>query len=221
MTVQVVISGTASNGADYVVLPYTNSVTLSNGLESITIPVTPFLDHRTEGDESVTFTIVSNLAYTISSGEATVTIHDSPYGEWNIARFTLEELTDPNLSGEGADYDHDGRVNFVEYAFNREPKTVENTAPLTTAIEVNPSDNKNHITLTYQRRIEPTDVEYEVRISPDLFTWHSGTNYVEEIQATDDGNNLTQTVKARLVAPWSTSTNQFLTIRVWLRATGP
>jgi hypothetical protein len=221
MTVQVVISGTASNGADYVVLPYTNSVTLSNGLESITIPVTPFLDHRTEGDESVTFTIVSNLAYTISSGEATVTIHDSPYGEWNIARFTLEELTDPNLSGEGADYDHDGRVNFVEYAFNREPKTVENTAPLTTAIEVNPSDNKNHITLTYQRRIEPTDVEYEVRISPDLFTWHSGTNYVEEIQATDDGNNLTQTVKARLVAPWSTGTNQFLTIRVWLQATGP
>ncbi len=221
MTVQVAISGTASNGADYVFIAQTNSVTLPTGLDSIVIPVTPFLDHRTEGDETVTFTIITNLAYTVSSGEATVTIHDSPYGVWNIARFTLEELTDPSLSGEGADYDHDSRVNFVEYAFDREPKSVETNSPLITAIELNPADNLNHIALTYQRRLEPTDVQYEVRVTNDLRVWNSGTNHVEEIEAIDDGNGLTETVKARLVSPWSTSTNQFITIRVWLRSTGP
>jgi hypothetical protein len=75
--------------------------------------------------------------------------------------------------------------------------------------------------LTYPRRIEPTDVGYEVAVSSDLIVWQTGTNYVEELQATPDGNNLTETVKARVVAPYSTSTNQFFTVRVWLRATRP
>jgi hypothetical protein len=75
--------------------------------------------------------------------------------------------------------------------------------------------------LTYPRRIEPTDVSYAVAVSSDLVTWQTGTNYVTELQATPDGNNLTETVTARLVAPFSTSTNQFITVRVWLRATRP
>jgi hypothetical protein len=58
-----------------------------------------------------------------------------------------------------------------------------------------------------------------VHVSNDLVTWHTGTNYVQEIQATDDGNGLTETVKARLTVPFSTSTNQFVTVKVWLRVT--
>jgi hypothetical protein len=45
---------------------------------------------------------------------------------------------------------------------------------------------------------------------------------VKEIQATDDGNTLTETVKAQLVAPWPNATkSQFLTVRVRLLSTGP
>jgi hypothetical protein len=222
LTIQVTMSGSASNGADFVFIPQTNVITLPTGVDTTKITVTPFLDHRTEGDETVTYTIVSNLAYTISGGEATVVIHDSPYGMWNIAHFTLEELTDPNLSGEGADFDHDHLQNFAEYAFNRDPKAPETNSPISTAIELNPADSKNHITITYQRRIAPTDAAYEVRVSNDLRTWNSGPAYVEELQATDDGNNLTETVKARVVAPWPAVGNaQFITIRVWLKTTGP
>jgi len=127
----------------------------------------------------------------------------------------------PNISGEGADFDHDGLVNFAEYAANRDPMTPETNSPVTTAIELDPSDGKNHIMITYPRRLEPTDTSYAVYASNDLIHWQTGTNYVQELQATDDGNNLTETVKAEVVAPYTTATNQFVNVRVWLRATGP
>ena len=222
--IQVMLSGTASNGADYILITQTNTITFPAGIDTIIIPVTPFLDHRTEGDETVVFTIVTNLIYNIGNGEATVTIHDSPYGMWNIAHFTLEELTDPLLSGEDADFDHDKRINFIEYAFNLDPKGPDpaTNAPLRTTIESNPADGKNHINLTYHRWIEPTDVRYEVRISTNLLTWNSGTNYVEEFQVTPDANGLTESVKSRLIVPWPITGNcQYITIRVGLRATGP
>ncbi|MCX6927082.1 MAG: hypothetical protein NT154_28330 [Verrucomicrobia bacterium] len=221
LTIYVAISGTASNGADFVQIPLTDTVLLPAGTQSVSFVITPFLDHRTEGDETFTCTIISNVAYTVASGECTVTIHDSPYGMWTIEHFTLEELTDPSLSGEAADFDHDRLVNLAEYAANRDPKAPETNSPLAMTIEMDPADQQQYVMLTYPRRIEPTDVNYDVAVSSDLVTWHTGTNYVEELQATPDGNNLTETVKARLVAPYSISTNQFITVRVWLRATGP
>src|ERR1019366_10163114 len=155
---------------------------------------------RTEGDETVICTIVSNLSYSIGNGEATVIIHDSPYGMWTISHFTLEELTDPNLSCEAADYDHDGLVNLAEYAANRDPKSPETNSPLVMTFELDPTNQQKYVTLTYPRRIEPTDVGYAVAVSSDLVTWNTGTNYVEEVQAIPDANNVTETVTARLVA---------------------
>ena len=221
LTVYFAMSGTASNGADFVQILQTNSVIFPAGSNTFVIPIIPFLDHRTEGDETITLTVQSNLIYTISSGVATVTIHDSPYGQWNIANFTLEQLTDPTLSGEVADFDHDGLVNFAEYAENRNPKAAETNSPLHTTLEVNTNDSLNHITLTYTRRLAPTDAAYEVAVSTNLLTWQTGTNLVQEISATPDGNNLTETVKAQLAAPWPTGTRQFVTVRVWLLSTGP
>jgi hypothetical protein len=221
LTIQIAISGIASNGADFPFIPITNTVTFPAGVESLTAPLIPFLDHRTEGDETFTYSIVSNVAYSIGGGQATVVIHDSPYGMWNIAHFTLEELTDPTLIGEEVDFDHDGLVNFAEYAVNRDPKAGETNSPLVAVIEADPGTGSNHITITFTRRIEPTDTSYEIVVSNDLLTWNAGPAHVEEISATDDGNALTETVKARLVAPWPNGTNQFVTVRVWLRATGP
>src|SRR5258705_56614 len=114
LTVFLALSGTASNGVDFV--PFTNVITFPTGTDTVAVVVTPYLDDRTEGDEMVTLTIISNLSYSIGNASATVTIHDSPYGIWNIAHFTLEELTDPSLSSEGADFDHDHWANFGEYA---------------------------------------------------------------------------------------------------------
>jgi hypothetical protein len=213
------IGGIATNGLDYIEV--TNVLVFPAGTDTVEVVITPYLDHRTEGDQTVIFTIVSNLSYSIGNGEATVTIHDSPYGMWTISHFTLEELTDPNLSGEAADYDHDGLVNLAEYAANRDPKVPETNGPLVMTIELDPTDQQQYVMLTYPRRIEPTDVGYAVAVSSDLVTWNTGTKYVEELQAVPDANNVMETVTARLVAPYSVSTNQFITVRVWLRTTGP
>ena len=211
--VQFVIGGIASNGMDYVTI--TNVIMLPADTNAAFITIRPFLEDRTEGDEPVTLTILPALAYTIGNPEATVTVHDSPFGVWTVDRFTLEELTDPSLSGEAADFDDDGLVNFVEYAFDRDPKSPETNSPMVVAIEMDPGDNQNHITVTYQRRIQPTDVLYALYISNDLLTWRTGTEYVEELQVTPDPNGFTETVRARIVAPYMLTTNQFLTISVW------
>lgn len=221
LTVNFLTSGTAINGVDFFEVLLTNSVTFPISSNTVVIPIVPFLDHRTEGDETFTLTVQSNLIYTISSATATVTIHDSPYGVWSIANFTLEQLTDPTLSSEIADYDHDGIVNFAEYAANRDPKLPETISPLTAALEANTNTALQHITLTFTRRITPTDAAYEVAISTNLVTWQTGTNVVQEISATPDGNGLTETVKAQLVTPWPSGVPQFVTVRVWLPATGP
>ncbi len=219
LTVYLAMSGTASNGVDFVSL--TNVIFFPAGSNTVVMDVIPYLDDRTEGDETVIFTVITNLSYSIGSGSATVTIHDSPYGVWNIAHFTLEELTDPLLSGEGADYDHDGIVNLAEYAVNRDPKFPETNAPLVTAFELNPQTGKTNLTLTYHRRIEPTDVGYASYVANEISTWYTGTNYIVPISTNDDGNTLTETIKERVVAPWSPKTNQFISVRVWLRVTRP
>jgi len=213
IAVQFVIGGIASNGMDYVTI--TNVIMLPADTNAAFITIRPFLEDRTEGDEPVTLTILPALAYTIGNPEATVTIHDSPFGVWTVDRFTLEELTDPTLSGEASDFDHDGLVNFVEYAFDRDPKVPETNSPMAVAIELDPGDNQSHITLTYQRRVQPTDVLYAVYISNDLLIWQTGTEYVEELLVTPDPNGFTETVKARIVASYTLTTNQFLTISVW------
>jgi hypothetical protein len=219
LSIFLAVGGIASNGVDCIEL--TNMITFSGGNETVVLVVTPYLDHRTEGDEALTITILTNAAYSVGNGEATVMIHDSPYGQWTVAHFTLEELTDPALSGEAADYDHDGLVNFVEYAANFDPKSSQSNAPMVAAFELNPADGQPHFTLTYHRRLPPTDVAYAVSVSDDLVTWQTGPNYVEELQTTDDGNGLTETVKARIIAPVSATTNQFVTVRCWLLATKP
>jgi hypothetical protein len=219
MAVFLATSGTASNGVDFVAL--TNVMVFPAGQDTVKWTLVPFLDHRIEGDETFTFTIISNIAYSIGNGDATITIHDSPYGAWSVQHFTLEQLTLPNLSSEGADFDHDGLVNFAEYAANRDPLTAETNWPVATTVDLYPDDNQYHITITYPRRLDPTDTGYAVYISNDLMNWQTGTNAVQELQAVDDGNGITQTVTARVAAPYTTQTNQFVDVRVWLRVTGP
>ncbi len=211
--VQLAITGIASNGVDYVTI--TNAILLPASSNDVTIVIRPFLDNRTEGDEDVTITILPQLAYTIGSPSATVTIHDSPYGVWTINHFTLEELTDPSLSGEIADFDHDRVNNFLEYAFNREPKVADPSSPLAVTIETNIVDNLGHITATYTRRIQPIDVQYQMIISTNMVNWLSGSNVIETLSITPDPNGFTETVKDQIRAPYTSTTIQFLTIRVW------
>lgn len=214
LTIYLAISGTASNGVDYVTV--TNAVTIPAGSNSVSIPVAPILNYNIKGDQSVIVTIITNIAYSIGNGQATVTIHDSPYGVWSIAHFSLEELTQPGLSGAGADFDHDGIVNFAEYAFNLDPKAPNPGAPYVWGFETDTNDNSRHLTLTYTRILPPRVVQYGVFVSTNLLDWHTGTNYTEEFYRANDPNGITETVKTRALMPYPSSTNLFMNIRVWL-----
>lgn len=214
LTVYLSLNSTASNGVDYAALP--DSVTFPPGSDTVTLDLMPVLDYEIEGDEFVTLTLVSNVAYSIGNGQATVVIHDSPYGLWSIANFTLEELTHPELSGPGADFNHDGVPNFAEYALNRDPKATNPPPAFAWGFETNADDGLRHLTITYTRRLPPRDVQYGVFVSTNLLTWFAGTNWVEEFYTSPDTNGLTETVKTRALMPFPSSTNLFMTLRVWL-----
>jgi hypothetical protein len=217
LTVYLGLSGTASNAVDFVAL--TNVVTFAALTNTIVLPLTPILDDRIEGDESVVVTVQTNLAYVVSGSPASVTIHDSPYGLWSIQNFTIEQLTFPNISGAAADFEHDGVNNFSEYAFNHDPKAADGNPPYQWGFETATNDNKPHLTLTWTRRLPPRDVEYGVYVSTNLLDWNTGTNYVQEFLHTNDVNGITETVKTRALVPFTGAvTNKlFMNIRVWLQ----
>ncbi len=214
LTVYLGFSGTASNGVNYVTI--TNAITFPAGSNSVVIPLTPILEYNIKGDQTAVATVLTNIAYTVVGGPATITIKDSPYGYWSIANFSLEELTFPKISGAGADFDHDGLVNFVEYAFNQDPRNPSPNPAFQYGFEVNTNDGLAHFTLTYTRLLPPRVVAYGVFVSADLLTWNTGTNVVQELYATNNGDGLTETVKAQVLAPVSHTNNFFTTIRVWL-----
>ena len=216
LTVFLMFSGTASNGVDYAQLP--TQITFPAGTDTLTLAVSPFLDYEIEGDESAILTLQTNVAYSIGSGqgEATVTVHDSPYGLWSITNFTLQELTHPEFSGPGADFNHDGVVNFAEYALNRDPKATNPPPEFGWAFETDTNSGLQHLTITYTRRLPPRDVQYGVFVSTDLKSWYSDTNWVQEFYTSPDTNGITETVKSRALMPYPNRTNLFMNLRVWL-----
>ena len=101
---------------------------------------------------------------------------------------------DPNgLSAAQADADRDGVNDFLEYALNTNPR-VANATGLPTAGQ----DAGRHLTLTFTRRKDAPQLQYVVEVSSDLQTWHSGTGYVEQVSAVDQG--VTEQVTVRTTA---------------------
>ena len=76
LAVSYVLSGTASNGLDYIALPGT--VTIPSGASTATITVTPIDDLIAEGSETVVATIAGSNTYVVGSpSSATITIADN------------------------------------------------------------------------------------------------------------------------------------------------
>ena len=75
LTIQFAISGSASNGQDY--LNLSTSITIPANQLSATLVMTPITDTTVEGIETVVITISANAAYTLGNNvEATVDIRD-------------------------------------------------------------------------------------------------------------------------------------------------
>lgn len=112
------------SGSDYKALP--TLLSIPAGSLSASVSVQAFPDSVLEGSETVIATITANAAYTIASpANVSVTIFDPPFERWKTTIFTAPELSNPLLSGNTADFDHDGRSNFLEYALGNNPRLAD------------------------------------------------------------------------------------------------
>ncbi|MEO7298212.1 MAG: Calx-beta domain-containing protein [Verrucomicrobiota bacterium] len=78
LTVYYTITGTASNGVDY--LSLTGSLTISAGSSNAIVTMSPIDDNVVEGNETVVLTLAANAGYSIGlPSNATVTIMDNDF----------------------------------------------------------------------------------------------------------------------------------------------
>jgi hypothetical protein len=204
VTVNYMVSGTATPGADYLALPA--SITLNAGMIATNIFVTPIADNLVEGDETVTLTLQASASYLRTSlSNATVIIQDRPVDAWRKANFTASELADPTISGDSVDADHDGLPNLVEYALGLNPKNAD-AGPFWARIE------NSYFALTCTRLKTATDVLLVVERSSDLATWQSDAAYLEQIANVDEGD--IQRITIRLTSPVSAQSKAFVRVRV-------
>lgn len=78
VTVNLSITGTATNGSDYQTLPA--YLTLPENVSSVSLEVRPIGDRRVEPDETVIITATSGSDYIVNApSSATVTIQDGPF----------------------------------------------------------------------------------------------------------------------------------------------
>ncbi len=120
-TVNYKITGTASNGVDYVLLP--GSVTFPSGQANINVNVTPIDDSLAENTETVTMTlVVTNNSFLVVPGmsNATISIEDndinqpptvSLFNPTNNATFNLPT----NILLQAEAHDPDGTVSSVKF----------------------------------------------------------------------------------------------------------
>ncbi len=97
-TVTYTVTGTATNGTDYVSIPTT--VVIPANATSVTIPVTVSDDLTVEGLENVIITLVStsNPSVTVNTTPATVTINDND-GAIVTVTATQPNASEPNTGG--------------------------------------------------------------------------------------------------------------------------
>ena len=206
LTVSTAASGTAANGVDY--SPISATIVIPAGASSVTIAVTPVSDNIAEGPETVVLSLTGDPLYTIgAAGSATVTIQDKPIDAWRFSKFTTAELADPAQTGDLADFEKDGIVNLLEYAFGLAPKTSD-----TLGLPIISIPSAGARAIAYTRVKSATDITYIVEVSNNLTTWFSGAIYTSVLGTVDHG--ATETVTAgSLLAPapggW-----QFMRVRI-------
>ena len=129
-----------------------------------------------------------------NSTESTATTSPDPFArnmptfaEWRAALFP-EDTRDLDQFGQD-DFDGDGISNFLEYAFDLNPKLAgENVAEaLPRAVLVN-----GRFGVAFRQRVVATDLKYRVDISEDLFNWRDGTDETERTSAADESSSSVQ-----------------------------
>lgn len=219
LSVSLSIGGTAASVADYQALPAV--VVMPANVPLVEINVWAIKDGIPEGDETVEMTILPDPAYLVGAvSSATVKVQDAPWDEWRLGHFTAAELGNPAISGALANPDGDAFQNVLEYAFNLNPKATDTGPDLAGAIEQvgTLGNGQASYVVRFHRRIAAVDLSYELEVSTDLNAWQSGPNYSRFLlPPTNDGNGVTETVRAQVFGPLTLPSQRFVRLKVTLQ----
>lgn len=129
LTASFTVGGTATYGIDYTQTGSANystssgTVTFLAGSSTAVVTLDTFTDNIVEAHETVILTVTSGMGYSVGSPSAangTITNDDTPLSSWRQTYFD-----NTANSGDGADlndFDEDGIVNLIEFAFGLNPK---------------------------------------------------------------------------------------------------
>lgn len=206
LTVSWQLAGTATSGADYLVLP--PGILIPPGSTSALVVVTPSGDDGlAEGDETVELILAPGSYYSLGApSSAQVTIADRPIDAWRFTRFTPAELLDPGLSGDDADPEPDGIVNLLEYAFGLEPKSPD------TAGTPAPAEENQHLALTYRKSKSAIDLNFTVEACDSLTLTNWNGAGLLELTPADLGDYWRMTVRDS--SPISNAPARFMRLNV-------
>jgi hypothetical protein len=132
------------------------------------------------------------------------------YTEWVQRCFRRDAV--PAQIVPDADPDGDGIPNAVEYAFDLSPMRADRSELPTGFVAVGPTQGDYHA-MNYRRRIETSDLHYDVQVSTNLSQWAGGSTV--EIQVTPLGDGM-ESASARTLYTVSGFTNHFMRVRVAL-----
>jgi hypothetical protein len=131
------------------------------------------------------------------------------YECWKSKHFTPIELLSASISGDAADPDADGLINFGEYAMGLQPRMPDKTIAPSVAIQE--LDSQSFLTITFRRLLINEEVSYQLELSQDLVHWTSGCQPIGEPVLNPDG---TETVTYRSDSPTSQTENTFLRLAI-------
>ncbi len=132
---------------------------------------------------------------------------------WRQLHFTAAELPDSAVSGEQADPDGDGLVDFIEYAMQTDPHAVAIAEPPLRAVTVMVA-GQPYQALRFRRRVVNPEIEMRVETSTSLVSWQHGEPLTAEVGEALDNGDGTETITIRSTQPYATALREFLRLRV-------
>lgn len=127
------------------------------------------------GIYNVTLSATNSL--TTAQSNVNLTVQAPAWADWRASKFSSGQLAEAGVSGPAADPDADGVANLFEYLQDTNP-LVRDTAPPELVV----ADGR--LTLTYQRLRAVSGWQIVPEFSDDLFTWHRGPDYVDNLPPT-------------------------------------
>lgn len=125
------------------------------------------------------------------------------FSQWQSANFTVGQLSDPTISGWGADPDRDGIENGLEYYFRMNPKTgiPASDQPSLPTVGLSSVGSNTYLTFTYRRLLGFSGNAPVVAISSDLVNWDVSQSQIEQVGAAARADGFTDIVTVRLKTP--------------------